>query len=110
MTLGELIAALEAAPADRIIRNGFESPHSYRGWYERLAFEPANNIRVGDMLDDARGALGRVFMGYKGGDYRMYGHTEVYLANYGECGEEIGPSLLAYMLADEVTQEPSDAP
>jgi hypothetical protein len=103
MTLGELIAALEAVDADRIIRNGFESPHSYRGWYERLAFEPATNVRVGDMLNDARGALGRVFTGYKGGEYRMHGYTECYLANYSECGEEIGPRLLAYMLADEVT-------
>lgn len=103
MYLFELIARLEREPADKVIRVGFRKPHSYRGYYEDLAFEPAPNVCVGDMLSDAKASLGMKFCGYKGGEYEMNSHTECWLAEYGRCGEKIGPRLLEYMLADEVT-------
>lgn len=40
-TLGEIIAYLKTFPPDRVIANGFTHAHSYRGYYEDLAFEPA---------------------------------------------------------------------
>ncbi len=98
MYLKELIAALVKEDPSAILPRGFRNPHSYRGYYDRLAFEPAENISIGEMLECAESALGRTFQGYKGGDYVMGEYTEVYIAEYGCCGEEIGPRLLSYML------------
>ncbi|MFQ6309873.1 hypothetical protein [Lysobacter capsici] len=103
MNLDELIKALQHEPADKIIREGFHRPHSYRGHYDQLAFEPLMNARVGDMLEAAQGSLGRVFIGYKGGDFMMGPYTGCNLAHYGSCGDELSERLLRYMLADEVT-------
>jgi hypothetical protein len=85
MTLGELIAALEAMPADLVIA-GLTKPHSYRGYYCDLAFEPCEKTTAGELLELCRGAMGRVFTGYKGGDYTMGENTPVWVANYGDCG------------------------
>lgn len=101
MTLQSLIEALERAPADRVVPFGFGRPHSYRGFYDELAFEPKENVTVGEMLADAKSAVGRTFQGYKGGDYTMDGWTHVWLAEYGCSGEGIGPTLLRYMLGTE---------
>ena len=98
MTLGDLIKYLKAQPPNKVLPIGFTSPHSYRGYYECLAFEPVENVLVGNMLEDAITALGATFQGYKGGDYTMKEHTECYLANYGDCGEELGYTLLLLML------------
>lgn len=98
MNLSQLIERLKAADQSRIVLMGFSSPHSYRGYYEELAFEPTANTSIADMLKCAEESLGRVFQGYKGGDYRMHAYTEVWLANYGDTGEGIGPVLLDYML------------
>lgn len=99
MRLGELIEALEAAPPNHVVPHGFRNPHSYRGYYDQLAFEPCDNITVHDMLAEARSALSSTFTGWKGGEFAMDEHTECWLANHGCCGEEIGPTLLRYMLA-----------
>lgn len=105
MNLGELIAALESADPEHVVAVGFANPHSYRGWYDELAFEPAENVTVASMLACAREALGAVYTGYKGGDFRMGEYTTVHLARYGQTGEEIGPVLVSYMLG-----KPQDAP
>lgn len=100
MTLGELITALEAAPADKVLPLGFASPHSYRGFYEQLAFEPKVRVPVGEMLAAARSALGRTYEGWKGGDFTMTDYTDCWLAVEGHGdGESIGPILLTLMLA-----------
>jgi hypothetical protein len=69
--LGELIEALEKLPEDRVLAVGFDKPHSYRGYYNGLAFEPARNIPVKKMLEAARSAPGNWYQGYKGGTYYM---------------------------------------
>lgn len=98
--LGALIARLEREDPNRILPLGFAEPHSYRGYYEQLAFEPRQNIAIGDMLAAARSALGRTFVGYKGGEYTMHKYVECWIANYGESGENlIGPLLLELLLA-----------
>jgi hypothetical protein len=102
MTLDDLIAELEKHPRDRVLRHGFANPHSYRGYYVDLAVEPREGVTVGSMLDALTSARGTTMCGYKGGDYIMHGHVDVYLARYGSCGEEIGALLLQYMLADVV--------
>ena len=100
MTLGELIDELERHNPRIVVKEGFDNPHSYRGWYDRLAFQTASSISIGDMLQVARGALGSTFYGWKGGEYVMREWTECYLANPGELGEELGVRLLRYMLAE----------
>ncbi len=88
-TLGEIIAHLEKLPRDRILERGFRRPHSYRGYYEDLAFEPIQFIGVGFMLDEARSALGKTFEGYKGGQYKMHEGTDCWLAEWGCTGVPI---------------------
>jgi hypothetical protein len=103
MYLKELIEQLSAMHPDLVIEFGFRSPHSHRGSYEQLAFEPARNVSIGEMLDHATNAMGQTFEGYKGGEYKMGEYTDCWLAHYGCCGEELGPSLLAFMLGKTPT-------
>lgn len=100
MTLAELIGVLEKADPARVAPVGFSNPHSYRGYYCCVAFEPKENATVAEMLESAKSALGATFSGYKGGEYKMDNSTDVYLAEYGRLGEEIGPVLLGYMLGN----------
>lgn len=98
MTLGQLIETLEARPRDQRVPLGLGSPYSYRGYYEDLAFPLVRDTTVGAMLAHAKGALGRTYEGYKGGEYVMREHTDVWLAEWGATGEGIGPVLLEFML------------
>ena len=82
-TLGDLIKRLEEEDPNRMVQLGFARPHSYRGFYDELAFEPKENVTIGDMLEAARSALGKTFTGYKGGDYVMEEFTYVWLSYYG---------------------------
>ena len=100
MTLSELIERLETADPKTVVRNGFSTAHSYRGYYEDLAFEPATYVTVEHMLTCAKAALGKTYCGWKGGEYRMHEHTEVWIAERGSTGESICPTLLSYMLTD----------
>ena len=58
MHLGLLIEELSKHDPAKRIRNGFKNPHSYRGYYDELAFEPCFETTVGDMLQAARAARG----------------------------------------------------
>lgn len=98
MYLKQLIGLLEAAPQDKIVPKGFTNPHSWRGIYHELAFEPAENVKVSDMLADAKSALGKTFEGYKGGDFKMDEDTEVHISDYGSSHDFMGEMLMWYML------------
>lgn len=82
-TLGELIATLEASDPGAVAKVGISNPHSWRGDYEELAFEPAPSMTAAEMLAVARSALGRSFDGYKGGEFEMSEWTDVHLSLYG---------------------------
>lgn len=102
-SLGELIAALKAEDPDKMVPLGFGNPHSYRGYYEQLAFEPQRDRTVGDMLADAQSALGATYQGWKGGDFTMTESTDVWLSLRGEAyAETIGRISLALMLGAEL--------
>ena len=89
MTLGKMIERLDAMAPEAMVE-GIESPHSYRGYYSDLAFERGESrIEAGKALALCKSAMGEVFMGYKGGDFRMGRNTPVWLADYGCCGEKI---------------------
>lgn len=101
MNLGKLIEALEEKynqDPGYVAKLGFAYPHSYRSSHDALAFEPVENISLHEMLNEAQSALGKTFEGYKGGDFLMESYSEVYLAKYGHVGEEIGPTLLKFIL------------
>ena len=78
-----LIERLEAADPEHVVRWGFSAPSSYRGYYEDVAFAPAENVTVGHMLEHARAALGQTFTGYKGGEYLCRQYTDCWIAQYG---------------------------
>lgn len=99
-SLGELIEALEAADPALTVPIGFGRPHSWRGDYSELAFDPAADTTVADMLAAARSAVGATYEGWKGGDFTMSLHTSVYLAEPRELGETLGQLLLSLMLAN----------
>lgn len=104
MTLGGLIAALEALPPERKVV-GIGNPMSYRGYYSDLAFSPvagwstdrrtpeeANKpaeTTVGELLATARACMGEVFEGYKGGDFVMGKTTPLWIAGYSHCGPRL---------------------
>lgn len=88
MTLAELIRRLEAMPQDARLPIGIEEPHSYRGYYEQLAFEPAPPMTASEALEIARSAIGQKFEGYKGGTYKMGLDTDCWLAEYGCTSKE----------------------
>ena len=89
MTLGKLIAALEVMPVGAEVIN-LNRPHSYRGYYCDLAFELGEGKRLAaDMLAVCKSAMGKVFEGYKGGDYIMKESTPVWIAEYGCSGVKL---------------------
>lgn len=97
MTLGELIERLEKEDQTLVVPMGWGYPHSYRGNYCDLAFEPKENVSVAEMLSDAKESLGKTFVGYKGGDFEMDEFAYVYIAHEGCCGDGLSHLLLDYM-------------
>ena len=88
-TLGEVIKHLESLPDNLEVREGFYSPHSYRGYYDQLAFEPCGPITVREMLDAAYAARGSTYEGWKGGYFTMTDDTECWLALEGREGRRM---------------------
>lgn len=107
ISLGELIALLETRPQEQDVRFdfGYIRPvgvDSYRGFYDHLAIEyttGGKDMTVAELLAELRGAVGRVFMGYKGGDFRMNRSTPMWVANHGESNSTavIGLAECKYM-------------
>lgn len=104
MFLKDVIDALEKEDPNKVLPVGFYCPHSYRGYYERLAFEPIRNIPVGVVLEQAKSAVGATYQGYKGGLFKMDSWTEVYIAEYGNCGDELSHAMLSVMLGRPIEE------
>jgi len=81
LTLQELIDYLSAAPQGVYAPDGFSTGYSYRGIYDDVAFAPATNVSVSEMLAAARAALNTQFPGYKGGTYTMTADTLCWIAD-----------------------------
>ena len=99
LTLGGLIKLLEALhPQMPIV--GLGELDSYRGYYCDLAFHPTpKTATVEHVLSQCRAAMGRVFEGYKGGDYVMGAPTPLWVSAYGEAS---GERLMGLEAIDEV--------
>lgn len=99
LTLGKVIKQLGSETGSKVFDSELPiefidggspcSPHSYRGYYSDLAFETGPTIKVKDFLEMCQKALGKTFVGYKGGDFVMGEDTPLWRANYGCCGEAI---------------------
>lgn len=109
LELGEIVARLRREDPAKRLKLGFLHPHSYRGYYEQLAFELVRSVTVGEMLAAAESALGETFQGWKGGDYTMKDWTDTWLVSEEgtSAGETIGEVLLELMLANEDHDEVS---
>ena len=94
--LGELISFLETMDPKAQIKGGFGAPHSDRGSYDELAFDPKIEATIGDMLFYAKSAVGATYEGWKGGEYTMDLNTPVYIGESGSCGEPITPTHFKY--------------
>jgi|SRR3990167_2291602 len=89
LTLGKLIDALEAMPADAMVANLCDA-HSYRGYYSDLAFEQnEGTCPAAELLAVCRTALWQVFRGYKGGKFVMGTLTPIWVAYYGCTGQRL---------------------
>lgn len=101
LCLEDVIARLKLEDPAKVVPVGFAHPHSYRGYYDELAFEIRRNVTVGEVLSAAESALGATFQGWKGGDYTMFGHATCWLVleeGY-SGGETIGAVFLELLLA-----------
>lgn len=98
MTLGALIQFLEKLDPKMVVPEGFHRPHSYRGYYDELAFEPKPYVTVKEMLKAAKSAVSETYRGYKGGDFTMTPSTTVWVANEGSTVENhLSEELLCQM-------------
>lgn len=99
MQIHEVIEVLSKLDPKKVLKKGLLNPHSYRGYYEELGVELSTKpSTVGDVLDMFNSCLGGIFEGYKGGDYMMHNVTDVYIADYGHCGEELTKRFLFELL------------
>lgn len=104
--LGHIIDRLRAVHPAKVCRIGFHRPHSYRGDYSDLAFEPAEAITVAEMLKAAKSAEEATYEGYKGGEYTMDEHSRCWLSRYGHGGGEvIGPVMMSLILDEPMWKE-----
>lgn len=88
MTLGDLIERLQQLPEDAKIC--FTEPHSYRGYYSDLAFEPTQEaISPQEALNLCYSVRGAVLEGYKGGDFPMHDNVPVWISYYGCTGVKL---------------------
>jgi len=94
MTLGALIQQLASCAPNADVRFDFcgfvpKGLASYRGYYDQLALGYANcqdeRTTVEKLLTELRGAVGKTFHGYKGGNYKMTLETEVWVSPYNEA-------------------------
>ena len=107
LTLGEMILKLEPIvekykdePDDKqpTVNYDFEylfptDIDSWRGSYAELAlnfvgyvYSDKRPMKVADFLKMLKEAVGKEFIGYKGGEFIMSKHTPVWVANYGNSG------------------------
>ena len=89
MTLGTLRDALAALPATWWVE-GFGEPHSYRGYYDQIAFAPYDAAEEAVALSVRVAAcVGASFTGWKGGDFTMAEETPVWIAHEGSSGDAL---------------------
>ena len=79
MELQEYISILENYPREKRLKVGLGHPHSWRGYYPDLSFEPVEDVTIGEMIDCAKACIGKSFLAWKGGRYIMNETTEIHV-------------------------------
>lgn len=106
LTLGGIIAWVEQQP-DATVFHTLHHPHSYRGYYQCLAFEPApGTMTKAELLSLLRSCNGVPYGGYKGGFYFMGLNTDCFLANWSETGSAMSMPWLENELRVQEVEEP----
>lgn len=115
MNLGELKVRFNDPTNDEFVfTNGFNAPHSYRGIYADVAFEPARNVTLGEIKRVIARADAETFMGWKGGEYAYGDDARCHLAYEGTCDptgtgdaedfeELVADMMLEYIMANHPT-------
>jgi len=89
MKLDHLIHRLKNIDPNFVPSVAISDPHSYRGFYDELAFQKYDNrVAIGYMIEMATWCIQRTFEGWKGGQYIMTPETECHLADIGTCSPE----------------------
>ena len=103
MDLDTYIEILQGFDPETILSIGLSNPHSWRGSYDELAFEPVENITVKQMLEAAMEAYNSTYSGWKGGEYKMYGYTNINIDFKGVYSDsKLTMKLLLNHLADNI--------
>ena len=96
LKLGTYIDRLEAKKSllggDTVIDCGLSVPHSWRGSYDELSFEPTKNVTINNMLVNAIDAVGCTFEGWKGGEFEMNENTKIHSDAQG-CYDCVGITI-----------------
>lgn len=108
LTLGQLIDFLKDQNQNAVVENGFGEADSYRGYYDQIAFKPKNNVKVKDLLKEAKKALNNTYYGYKGGEFTMNVNTPVNIAEHGRCDFHGKDEITMDRLFDMMNVEQSD--
>lgn len=98
MILKDLLEWLEQQDKSSVVTDGFGKPHTDRGYYTDIAFDPVEKTTFGEMLAHAKYANGATFEGYKGGDFSMHDYTTCRIGRWGSSGEEITSAHLKLWL------------
>lgn len=83
-----------------VVKNGFGSGSTYRGYYDQVAFEPKENVTIGSMYTAVFGMQKGSLQGKNSHDTPVTDYTLVNIAEYNDCGEddELTPRRLKAML------------
>lgn len=100
MRLGQFIAELRDQQLDKQVRIApFDlvpvAFSSYRGYYEDLAlsYQVDGDMSAAELLALCREALGKTFQGWKGGNYKMYEYTRLWISNRGRVSNRLVKSI-----------------
>lgn len=99
MVLKEYIELLKKFNPEQRVPVGLGNPHSWRGSYDELSFEPVEDTTIGAMLATAEDCVGRTFGGWKGGDFTMTEYTTIHVDYRGRCSD-VGQHLLIFLLCN----------
>lgn len=82
MTLEQLIRVVKSVPAETVLPRGFSERNSYRGSYDELSLTLGGSpTTAGEVVAFLEAIPGQLLQGWKGGDFEMYGWTEVHLTD-----------------------------
>jgi len=105
MKLGEYIQLLESQITYAVCPIGLINPHSWRGDYAKLAFEPILNVTIESMLREAKRAIG-CFAGWKGGVFEMGEETTIHIDYRGDSSGGLAAKTIIQIIhpgyADEI--------